>query len=179
MLWLILNSCDVLQVQRSPWHISRPLSVNQCHLSPFNSCPSSSTLTLPLLFIPLQKLASYRLFSWLDRSWLHWCCFHSAVGWKTNEANNPENSISSLKCTTRTQKHIACSKNTPCSQNYSFWGDEVYLCSLSSLLLSHLLHFTWERKSTTKQLHNISYNALVYAYEIKCFQYIPQGWRDV
>lgn len=139
MLWLILNSCDVL-LARSQEHKTHKACIllNQCHL--FSSqlsfpCryPISSVLPSHLLFSPFCSTpeVSCRLLSWLGCAWPRCCFFHSAVGWKINEANNPENSISSLKCTTWTLKHIALSKYTPCSQKYSFCGDAVYLCSLS------------------------------------------------
>lgn len=148
MLWLILNSCDVLCVW-GPGARDTAAMPRQKINATFPLSTHFHTVILPplslhlislffLSFILLQKLASYRLFSWLGRPWLHWCCFHWAVGWKINEANKPENSISSLKCTTQTPKYTACSKYTPCPQKYLFWM-EVYLYSLT-LNLSHLFH---------------------------------------
>lgn len=143
---------------RSTWHNSPALSENQCHLSPLNSFPhqypSSPSLHLISPFfsflILLKTLASYRLFSWLGRPWLHWRCFHWEVGWKINEANNPENGISSLKCTTQTLKYIAWSKYTPYSQKYLFWIDEVYLYNLTSFTcLLHLFHLAYLPTITT------------------------------
>ena len=144
MLWLILNSWDVLHVWPQEHVTHKPfILLNQCHLSPLDSFPhlypSSSIHPThlffpPFSFVPFQELASYRLLSWLGRSWLRWCCFHSAVGWKINEANNPENSISSLECTTWTLKHIPFSSTHSVPKNI-FFEDRKCTCVLSVLSL--------------------------------------------